>query len=206
MSPSLAIFMALSAASLACACGAAVARATSDAPTLQWESLACVLDETAGVPYAWGVASALRNAPALLGRVRAARVLSVVAAGACAAWAVRVAADALFVPVDECAPLAEWAAGGERSSLDDIVTCARGTSLMVLIHSDRYALGLVLDEAAAAAAGVAQDGLLGTMPRLPLRLVKAAIAMSAPGDGTLGFFVGMHLESAWDWILGLNDV
>lgn len=171
-------------------------------PDLRWESLACVLDETLGVPYAWGIASALRNAPQLLLRMDAARFSGAsVAAYACGAWAVRAVADALFVPVDECAALSARAAGGasgEQIPLAEVVACARGASLMALIHSDRYALGLMLDEAAAAASELAEEGVLGG--RLPMRAVKVAIAMSAPGDGTLAFFVGMQVESAWEWI------
>ena len=75
------LFRALALAALAAALGAALGAPSAgledeqQQQRLRWESVACVLDTALGVPYAWGVASALRRAPALFGTLRAAGAL-----------------------------------------------------------------------------------------------------------------------------------
>ena len=147
-----------------------------------------MLDVLLQVPYAWGWTSAARNAPALLGQLHVVDAPAA-AATAVASWFVRAVADAQFVPVDECSALVEDGAG-VATAFD----CARGTSLMVFIFLDRFALGMIVDEAAAAASELALDDA----GRLPLRALKIALAASAPGDGTIGYFLALHLEAAFE--------
>jgi hypothetical protein len=180
-------------ATLAVAAAAADALPADASASLRWESCACVLDALLEVPYAWGWASAARAVPALLSELSGLVVTAPAgAAGAVVRWLARAAADAHFVPVDVCSALV--AGGGAAAAVD----CARGTSLMVFIFADRFPLGMVIDEAAAAASELALgDGLR----RLPLRLLKMALAATAPGGGTVGYFVAMHLESAFEtWL------
>lgn len=151
--------------------GSGVEAEVDDDVDLRWESVACVLDAM-GVPLAWGVASAVRG------------VQHVASVAAVPLWALRALADAYFVPVDDCA---EWS-----------VECARGVGLMAMIHADRFELGLCVDEALAAIAAV----LLGlpaaaSRRRLLVHPLKAAAVLSAPGGGTLGYFLAVHLE--WWW-------
>ena len=155
-----------------------------------WESIAAALDYVAGVPYAWGVASALRGAPALIGSSTANLSSS---AAATAKWAARAAADAYFVPVDDCVGL----------SLDapSLLYCARGWLNMLFIYFDHFEVGMAISEASAAAMEVAglDGGGGGTGWNLLLRLLKIVVALCF--KETLGYFVAVHLEVGWDWLV-----
>lgn len=183
-----------------------------------WESVACVLDHAGGVPYAWGISSALRGAPAALGGGdgtaggQAAGVLGRSAAASVvpsvARWLARAVADAFFVPVDECAGLLGMLVGAESYSppagaaagAEAAVGCARGWSFFYFIFIDRFEAGMVVDDAVGALMSV---GLMadGGFRRLPLHLIKIVVALSCPKGGAAGYFVDIQYEAAWDWLL-----
>jgi hypothetical protein len=205
------LFVLLATASLAAASVAAIDATISGAASaagdeLRWESVACVLD-TAGLPLSWGVASATRGAPALV-RGMTSPTLGTVA-HAVARWSARAAADAYFVPLDACAPL--WAMGAELKAergsggglgASELAECARGLSLMVFVLRDRFEIGMCVDELAAAAVDAGGSLAAGSLRlwRLPLRALKVAAVLGAP-SGTLGYFVALHMEAAWGWLL-----
>ena len=200
------IFLVLTAATMAASVGAALAgHEGSDYDLVLWESTACALD-LFSIPHAWGIVSLVSNAPSAL-RDAAAEAQAAVALNSLAAaiaadatawaaplvrlarWLCRAAADAYFVPVDECA--------GALSDAGSAVECARGWCLFAFIFIDRFAQGLALDEALASLADLA--GLpSGRTHRLPLRLVKLAVALTGPGDGSVAYFVGVHMDATWD--------
>ena len=189
------LFVALALSALIATLAASIGQAYEDSAELRWESLACVLDFQLEVPYAWGIASALRGAPDMLVDARSSP------ARATSGWAVRAVADAHFVPVDACAALSSGGTALDRLATADgraeAFDCARGTLLMAFVLSERFPIGMCVDELAAAASEIAQG--LGAR-RLPLHLLKAALAVSAPGGGTLGYFVALHLDGAWECI------
>jgi len=162
---------------------------------LRWEATACALDHVVGVEHAWGIVSALRNAPTVLEvPTQTARV------AAAASVLVRAAADAFFVPVDECAvPLAAvWRPRGDSQasvSKAQWLECARGISLMMHAQRDRFERGFAIDQIVGAAAVLALDG--GDPRELPLRALSVGLAVSAPGGGTLGYFLVSCAEHAW---------
>ena len=167
--------------------------------TLRWESLSCTLDDLLHVPYAWGVTSLLRNAPNLLLQLRGAPAITA-AIAAIAAYGVRAAADAYFVPVDDCSLLTDSESGLSLTSLASpaAVGCARGTSLMALIFLDRFRLGMYIDEIVH---GMHEFylGEVGPSRWLLLRSLKLGVAVSCPGE-VRSYFIMMHLESAWKWV------
>ena len=190
------LFVALALSALVATLAAAIGQASEDSADLRWESLACVLDFQLELPYAWGIASALRGAPDLLVQARSSP------ARATSAWAVRAVADAHFVPVDACAALSsrggvDFARLATADGRAEAVDCARGTLLMAFVLAERFPIGMCVDELAAAASEIAQG--VGAR-RLPLHVLKAALAASAPGGGTLGYFVALHLDGAWECI------
>ena len=109
---------------------------------------------------------------------------------ATAKWAARAAADAYFVPVDDCAGL----------SLDapSLLYCARGWSYMLFIYFDHFEEGMAINEASAAAMEVAglDGGGGGFGWPLLLHLLKIVVALCF--KETLGYFVAVQLEVGWD--------
>jgi len=185
------------AASLVAHVAALSSASASDGATaaLRWEATACALDHVVGMEYAWGVTSALRHAPTVLGVSNPTAGLAVGAS-----VLARAIADAFFVPVDECAaPLAAaWQSGGDSQASvtkTHLLECARGVSLMVHVRRDRFERGMAVDHIAGAAAALALDG--GDPHELPLRALSVGLALSAPGGGTLGYFLATCAEHAW---------
>lgn len=188
---------------------------------LLWESVACALEHVAGLPYAWGIASALRHARSVLAAAGAAPAAPA-AAAVVAWWLSRAVADAFFVPLDECSGLVTWAsakflpdsgqdtghkwwgrAGGGAPSTgtggwptDDLVTCARGWSFFYFILIDRFELGMGIDDAIGAILSMT-TALGGGVPRLVLHFLKLAVTLCCPAGGDQGYFVNVQLESAW---------
>lgn len=188
---------------------AALARPLDDAEFLRWESLACALDEVGKLPYAWGVVSGLRRLPELRGILFPSESATLGGATyAVAEWSARAVADAFFVPIDDCAPLATRgdlrslltaSSSGGADARGEALTCARGTSLMAfIVFVERFPLGLGIDSAVAAAAAVAS----GALSQLPLCALKAGLAASDPGEGALAWFLTIHADSAWAWVEG----
>ena len=152
------------------------------------ESIACVIDAL-GVPCAWGLSSALHNPLRPLGAMH---------------WLVRVTADALFLPYDDCAAFAQSASA--RSAID----CLRGGwyfAALQILGWDRgapassealhafSALALTSDDASADEQAAKSGAHLADAL---LHAAKALVFIGAPAAGdTRAYFLAAQIELAW---------
>ena len=146
------------------------------------ESLACAAD-VLGVPFAWGLSSAVHGAPRLW--------LENGTASTAARVAGRAVADGLFVPIDECS-LDASAITAARA-----LACAGGAAYFSLQLVERARLALLSSEALAAA-GCIFDAECDAGWRLPLAALKLVLYAAATADSeTHAYFLGAQLELAW---------
>jgi len=158
----------------------------------RWECVSTALDHVVGVPLAWGVTSALRNAPGL-----ASSLQMVGGSGGgvlVATWAARAVADGYFVPLGECAPVA---GNISTAGAEEIAACGRGVVYFWLLLVDRFELAMVVDEVCAAAVNVAfvpaMRSLGGGARLLAVHAFKLAAVLSAP-EAMVAYFVSGQIQ------------
>ena len=185
----LAVVCAVGAAAVGAALAGVAQLTTSDSTTAaaaavrdhRQESLACAAD-VLGVPFAWGLSSAVHGAPRLL--------LENGTASTAARVAGRAVADGLFIPVDECAL-------DESLTAARALACAGGAAYFALQLVERARLALLSSEALAAA-GCIFDAECDAGWRLPLAALKLVLYAAATADSeTHAYFLGAQLELAW---------
>ena len=154
----------------------------------RWECTATALDHV-GVPMSWGLTSAIQRAESLQARLahEGARVGAPVAT-----WALRSWADGVFLPVDECAALAEAGPGVSQSLL-----CARGLAYALLVALDHFETAMVAD-GTTALAGAALVGASGERHyEVLVHALKLAAVLVSP-DPTVAYFVSGQIQLGAD--------